>query len=72
MLAYLLRPDGSVGPKRLLHDFGTQRGIDGMCLDADGNIYAAAGAGKSGGVYIFDPTGKRLGFVAVPETPTTA
>jgi len=43
-----LKPDGSVGPKRLLHDFGKQRGIDGMCVDVEGNIYGAAGSGETG------------------------
>ena len=70
LLAFPLKPDGTVGPKRLLHDFGKDRGIDGMCVDVQGNIYGAAGSGKTGGVYIFDPTGKQLGFLATPESPT--
>jgi gluconolactonase len=70
LLAFPLREDGTVGPKRLLHDFGKQRGIDGMCADAKGNIYGAAGRGESGGVYVFSPEGKHLAFIPVPETPT--
>src|SRR5262249_55094822 len=62
--------DGTVGPTRLLHDFGRQRGIDGMCLDVHGNIYGAAGSGKSGGVYVFNPMGQQMAFIPVPETPT--
>lgn len=70
LLAYPLRPDGTVGPKRLLHDFGRGRGTDGLCLDERGNLYCAAGSGREGGIYIFSPEGKQLGFIPVPETPT--
>src|SRR5262249_17953527 len=45
LLAFPLNADGSVGKKRLLHDFGKQRGIDGMSVDVQGNIYGAAGSG---------------------------
>jgi sugar lactone lactonase YvrE len=70
LLAFPLKPDGTVRPKRLLHDFGKQRGIDGMCADVKGNIYGAAGSGKSGGVYVFNPEGKQFAFIPLPETPT--
>lgn len=70
LLAYALRPDGTVGARKVLHDFGKDRGIDGMCIDVKGNIYGAAGQGKTGGVYIFDADGKKLAFIPVPETPT--
>jgi gluconolactonase len=70
LLAFSLKPDGSVGPKQVLHDFGKDRGIDGMCVDMEGNIYGAAGQAKTAGVYVFSPAGKRLAFIPVPETPT--
>jgi gluconolactonase len=70
LLAYPLKEDGSVGPKKVLHDFGKMRGIDGMCCDVRGNIYGAAGQGKEGGVYVFSPEGKDLAFIPIPETPT--
>ena len=70
LLAFALRDDGTVGPKRLLHDFGKERGIDGMCVDVQGNIYGAAGDGKTGGVYVFIPEGKQIAFIPIPETPT--
>jgi len=70
LLAYVLKADGTVGPRRVLHDFGKDRGIDGMSIDVKGNIYAMAGQGKTGGVHVFDPEGKRLGFVPVPEAPS--
>jgi gluconolactonase len=79
--AYALRPDGSVGARRVLHDFGSGRGGDGMCLDRDGNTYVTAGlnggfspeqdSSVNAGVYIFSPEGKSLGFVPVPEDSVT-
>ena len=46
--AYPIKDDGSLGAYRVLHAFskdstGVHRGIDGMCLDIDGNIIATAG-----------------------------
>lgn len=70
LLAYPLRADGTVGAKRVLHDFGKNRGIDGMSVDTQGNIYGAAGSGAQGGIYAFDPKGKRLAFIPTPEAPT--
>jgi gluconolactonase len=54
----------------VLHDFGEDRGIDGMCIDVKGNIYATAGRAKTAGVTIFAPDGKKLGFIATPEDPS--
>ncbi len=70
LLAFPLREDGTVGPKRLLHDFGKERGIDGMCVDVQGNIYGAAGQGRAGGIYVFNPQGKQIAFLPTPEAPT--
>ena len=70
LLAYQLREDGTVGPRKVLHDFKKDRGIDGMCIDVKGNIYATAGQGKTGGVYVFTAAGKQIGFIPTPETPT--
>lgn len=70
LLAFELKPDGSVGAKKLLHDFGKGRGIDGMCVDVKGQIYATAGSGKATGVYVFSPEGKQLAFIPTPETAT--
>ena len=40
--AYPVNDDGSLGQFEVLHDFGENRGIDGMCLDTEGNIIKAA------------------------------
>jgi gluconolactonase len=72
--AYPVNDDGSLGAYELLHDFGTNRGIDGMCLDTRGNIVATAGW-KQGGpgpmVYVFSPAGEVLETNPVPvDRPT--
>lgn len=70
LLAYPLHADGTVGKRKVLHDFGSDRGIDGMAVDVKGRVFATAGQGKTGGVTIFAPDGEKLGFIPTPETPT--
>jgi gluconolactonase len=63
--AYPLRDDLTVDHPVVLHTFGADhrgphRGIEGMCLDAAGNIVAVAGWRRSGPgplVYVFSPQG---------------
>ena len=59
--AYPVGPDGSLGDGEVLHDFGQNRGIDGMVLDTDGNIVATAGwraGGPGPSIYVFSPSGE--------------
>lgn len=81
LYAYALQPDGSVNGRRVIHDFGTGRGADGMCLDRLGNLYVTAGlntaappgedASVPAGVYVFTPDGKHIGFLPVPQDMVT-
>jgi gluconolactonase len=49
LLAYPVNAHGNVGHgKRLLTLAANERGIEGMCLDSDGNIIACMGWSKSG------------------------
>jgi gluconolactonase len=71
--AYPINPDGSVGTYRVLHNFAPHRGIDGMRLDAEGNIVATAGSTQSGPgpmIYVFAPTGRVLETHPMPSNPT--
>jgi gluconolactonase len=70
LLAYPLSDEGTVGKKKILHDFKGDRGIDGMAIDIKGNLYATAGKGKTAGVTIFDSQGKKLEFIPTPEDPS--
>lgn len=72
--AYPIQADGSLGAHRVLHNFYPHRGIDGMCLDAEGNIVATAGWDQSGPgsmLYVFAPNGRVLATHPVPfDRPT--
>lgn len=71
LTAFSVQPDGTLADKRVLFDFGpNRRGIDGMALDVEGNIYAAAGNGDNGGIYVFSPAGEPLAFILTPGGPT--
>jgi gluconolactonase len=70
LLAYALKEDGTIGPKRVLHDFGADRGIDGMTVTTEGLIVATAGANKTAGVYVFNTEGNKIGFLPTPEDPS--
>jgi sugar lactone lactonase YvrE/dienelactone hydrolase len=68
---FVVQADGSLAGKKVMFDFGPERrGIDGMTLDVNGNIYATAGKGDRAGVYVFSPTGKNLAFIPTPGSPT--
>ncbi len=72
--AYPVREDGSVGPYQTLHTFGTdhlgeQRGIEGMCLDSDGDVVACGGWRRNGPgalIYVFSPSGAVIGTHPAP------
>ena len=79
--SYPILDDGSLGEYIVLHQFGRdhrgpQRGIDGMCLDSEGNIVGAAGNWASGPgpmIYVWTPAGRVLETYPMPvgvEGPT--
>ena len=77
--AYPIRTDGTLGYPEVLHVFGSdyrgpQRGIEGMCLDLEGNLLACAGDDQRGPgplVYRFSPSGRVLATYALPDgTPS--
>jgi len=52
LLALDLDENGDVSHPRVTHDFGDDRGIDGMTVTTDGRIVAAAGAGRRAGAWV--------------------
>jgi sugar lactone lactonase YvrE len=79
-----LQSDGTISfaSKKKIYDWQTGRGPDGMALDVDGNLYVAGGLTEDnppfetavkhlGGVYVFDPSGGLIDFVAVPRDEVT-
>ena len=78
--AYPVREDGTLGEFTLLHSFGRDhrgehRGIEGMCTDREGRIFACAGWRRSGPgplVHVFSPSGAVLGSLPVPADEPVA
>jgi gluconolactonase len=79
-----LRKDGTVdfASRKLLYDWGTGRGPDGVKQDRKGRLYVAAGLNKpnppfepgkdqKGGIYVLSPEGKLLAFLPVPTDEVT-
>jgi len=79
--AYDLNADGSVSNGRVLIDFYPGRSGDGMCIDAEGNLYVAAGLHKSRktsetldtkpGIHVISPEGELLAYRKTPEDTIT-
>jgi len=73
--AYPVQGDGSVGKPRALHEFSaSERGIEGVCVDSEGNVIAVGGSSKGGAgalVYVFSPSGELKEKLPAPaDAPT--
>jgi 6-phosphogluconolactonase (cycloisomerase 2 family)/sugar lactone lactonase YvrE len=68
--AFPVKPDGSLGKKRVLVNFGKQTGIDGMTVDQRGHIYAAVRSADRFGIVAFDPSGEEQAYIKTPSLPT--
>ncbi|MBL8810200.1 MAG: SMP-30/gluconolactonase/LRE family protein [Planctomycetaceae bacterium] len=79
-----LKQDGTVdfASQKLIYDWKTTRGPDGMKLDAAGRLYVAAGINKpnppfetaempTAGIYVFSPSGELLTMAPIPRDETT-
>jgi gluconolactonase len=79
--AYDLQPDGSLKNMRIHYSFYPGRSADGLCMDTQGNLYAAAGLHQrrgtsetldtKSGIHVINAEGKLVRFVAVPEDTIT-
>jgi gluconolactonase len=70
ILAYDVKPDGkSIANKRVFIDAGPGGTPDGFRCDIDGNLWCGWGMGtpELDGVMIFNPAGKPIGRIALPE-----
>jgi gluconolactonase len=71
--AYRVGADGALSHKRLVIDAADGGALDGIAIDVEGNIWC--GWGGNGrvpsepldGVRVFDPAGKALGHIHLPE-----
>lgn len=73
MMAYPVESPGKIGKGKVfctlkLSDDPKKKGGggDGMCIDAKGNLYITSTLG----IQVFDPTGKALGIITLPEQPS--
>ena len=79
--AYDLGSDGRVTNERVLIDFYPGRSGDGMCIDAAGNLYVAAGLHKlrdtsetldtKPGIHVVSPQGRLVAYRETPEDTIT-
>jgi gluconolactonase len=79
--AYDLLPNGKVTKERILVNFYPGRSGDGMCIDAEGNLYVAAGLHKTRdtsetldtrpGIHVISPAGRFVGWQETPEDTIT-
>lgn len=70
MMAYEVLSPGKLGPGRVFctlqqKEGQTGRGGDGLTVDVKGNLYITSGLG----LQVFDPSGKLLGIISLPEAP---
>jgi hypothetical protein len=60
--SFSVNPDGSLSDPRLF----AEEGEAGNAVDKKGNVYVCAG-----NVFVYDPTGKQIDLIEVPERPTS-
>ncbi|MCB2099599.1 MAG: SMP-30/gluconolactonase/LRE family protein [Rhodobacterales bacterium] len=66
VLVFDVNGDGSVSNGHVFAPIpGHPLAPDGMKLDREGRVYVTG----AGGVWVFDPSGRRLGVIPVPELP---
>ena len=72
---YDVAPDGKLSNKRLVVDAGGPGALDGIKVDEDGNLWCGWGSNGSpqaiaadlDGVMVFNPAGKPIGHIRLPE-----
>jgi gluconolactonase len=79
--AYDLSADGTVSNMRIHYNFYPGRSADGISIDSQGNVYAAAGLHRrrgthetldtKTGIHVISPQGKLLSFTSIPEDTIT-
>ncbi len=79
-----LKSDGTIVPasRKLVFDWRTSRGPDGVKVDRKGRLFVAAGLNKAnlpvetaepykGGIYVLSPAGELLEFISIPNDEVT-
>lgn len=64
IVAFPLGPDGLPnGPKKVLQDYGTEAGCDGMCVDNAGHVYITLRSKKRLGLQVLNRDGAEIAFL---------
>jgi gluconolactonase len=81
IVAFDLSADGTLSNRRVHYNFYPGRSADGMAVDVEGNLYAAAGLHRRRGthetldtkcgVHVISPEGKLLRMIPIPEDTIT-
>ena len=69
IMKYEVKPDGTLANGQVFTDMNSDPlpgGTDGMKVDQQGNVYCTG----AGGIWIISPSGKHLGTIRLPETPS--
>ena len=69
ILAYDVRNGTTLADRRVLIDAGPKGTPDGFRCDVDGNLWCGWGMGEAGldGVHVFNPDGRLIGRIDLPE-----
>jgi gluconolactonase len=68
--AFPVNDNGTLGPKKVLADYGDEMGIDGMTVDAKGHIYAAVRKPSRHGIVVYTPLGVEIAYIPTDPMPT--
>jgi gluconolactonase len=70
LLTFDVNADGRLANGRVIVDFGSEDGIDGLTVDSTGRIFAAVRSANKFGIGVYDASGNPLDFLPTPSLPT--
>ncbi len=70
LFSFPVNDNGTLGPQKLLVDFGDEMGIDGMTVDVKGHIYAAVRKPSRHGIVVYTPHGVEMAYIPTEPLPT--
>ncbi|MGL5001806.1 MAG: SMP-30/gluconolactonase/LRE family protein [Casimicrobium sp.] len=68
--AYDVTAEGQAIHGRMFVEFGVKEGVDGMTVDAAGNLVTTYRDDERRGIRVFSPQGREIDFLPMPEKPT--
>lgn len=68
--AFAIKNDGTLGPRKVIADFGNKAGIDGMTMDQQGHVYGALRIEERQGIVVMNSNGQEQALIPTPSLPT--